>query len=59
MSDVGKLNSQLQCVKGILKVSHKLYVMVHLLETHYSSKEMLHMYYTVFVMIRCGFMFSL
>ena len=58
MSNIGKVNSKLQCVKGILKVWHKLYVMIHLLET-YSSNNVLHVYYTVCVMIECGFMFSL
>lgn len=56
MSNIGKVNSKLQCVKGILKVWHKLYVMIHLLETC-SSNDALHVYYTVCVMIECNYIF--
>lgn len=46
MNVVGKVNSKLQCVKGILKVNTNC-MLWYIFSNHFSSKEMFHMYYTV------------
>lgn len=58
MSNVGKVNSKLQFVKGILKVIKQIVCCgISTRSVHYSS-EILYMYYTVFVtMIGCGLCF--
>lgn len=60
MSNVGKVNSKLQCVKGILKLLTQIVCYdTSTRDINYSWKEVLHLYSTVSVMIGCGFMFSL
>lgn len=60
MSNVGKVNSKLQCVKGILKLLTQIICYdTSTRDINYSWKEVLHLYSTVSVMIGCGFMFSL